>query len=51
MTVMPGCLGAGCNVAVGWFYLGWIGGKGKKGRALGVGEVKFIRQILPTAKK
>ena len=32
------------------FYLGWIGGKGK-GRALGVGEVKFTGQILPTAKK
>ena len=28
----------------------WIGGKGK-GRALGVGEVKFTGQILPTAKK
>ena len=27
-----------------------IGGKGK-GRALGVGEVKFTGQILPTAKK
>ena len=32
------------------FYLGWIGGKGI-GRALGVGEVKFTGQILPTAKK
>ena len=32
------------------FFLGWIGGKGK-GRALGVGEVKFTGQILPTAKK
>ncbi|MDQ6587813.1 MAG: 3-hydroxyacyl-[acyl-carrier-protein] dehydratase FabA, partial [Haemophilus parainfluenzae] len=27
-----------------------VGGKGK-GRALGVGEVKFTGQILPTAKK
>ena len=31
------------------FYLGWLGGEGK-GRALGVGEVKFTGQILPTAK-
>ena len=29
---------------------GWSGGPGK-GRALGVGEVKFTGQILPTAKK
>ncbi len=32
------------------FYLGWLGGEGK-GRALGVGEVKFTGQVLPTAKK
>jgi 3-hydroxyacyl-[acyl-carrier protein] dehydratase/trans-2-decenoyl-[acyl-carrier protein] isomerase len=32
------------------FYLGWLGGEGK-GRALGVGEVKFTGQILPSAKK
>ena len=32
------------------FFLGWTGGQGK-GRALGVGEVKFTGQILPTAKK
>jgi 3-hydroxyacyl-[acyl-carrier protein] dehydratase/trans-2-decenoyl-[acyl-carrier protein] isomerase len=32
------------------FFLGWKGGPGK-GRALGVGEVKFTGQILPTAKK
>ena len=31
-------------------FFGWVGGKGK-GRALGVGEVKFTGQILPTAKK
>ncbi len=49
---MPGCLGLDANVLatlVG-FYLGWLGGEGK-GRALGVGEVKFTGQILPTAKK
>ena len=38
-----------CGSLVG-FFLGWVGGKGK-GRALGVGEVKFTGQILPTAKK
>ena len=32
------------------FYLCWMGGPGK-GRALGVGEVKFTGQVLPTAKK
>jgi 3-hydroxyacyl-[acyl-carrier protein] dehydratase/trans-2-decenoyl-[acyl-carrier protein] isomerase len=32
------------------FYLCWMGGAGK-GRALGVGEVKFKGQVLPTAKK
>ena len=37
-------------MAISGFFLGWVGGKGK-GRALGVGEVKFTGQILPTAKK
>jgi 3-hydroxyacyl-[acyl-carrier protein] dehydratase/trans-2-decenoyl-[acyl-carrier protein] isomerase len=32
------------------FFLGWMGGLGK-GRALGVGEVKFSGMVLPTAKK
>ncbi|HAD47378.1 MAG TPA: bifunctional 3-hydroxydecanoyl-ACP dehydratase/trans-2-decenoyl-ACP isomerase, partial [Idiomarina sp.] len=32
------------------FYLGWSGGPGR-GRALGVGEVKFTGQILPEHKK
>ena len=32
------------------FFLGWKGGEGK-GRALGSGEVKFIGQVLPNAKK
>lgn len=43
-------LGLRCHVATGGVFLGWVGGKGK-GRALGVGEVKFTGQILPTAKK
>ncbi len=48
--VMPGCLGLDAMWQLVGFYLGWIGGQGK-GRALGVGEVKFTGQILPTAKK
>ncbi|MGP1931228.1 MAG: bifunctional 3-hydroxydecanoyl-ACP dehydratase/trans-2-decenoyl-ACP isomerase [Arsenophonus sp. ET-YP4-MAG3] len=48
--VMPGCLGLDAMWQLIGFYLGWLGGKGK-GRALGVGEVKFTGQILPTAKK
>lgn len=48
--VMPGCLGLDAMWQLVGFYLSWSGGPGK-GRALGVGEVKFTGQILPTAKK
>ncbi|MEG3767686.1 3-hydroxyacyl-[acyl-carrier-protein] dehydratase FabA [Alteromonas sp. 14N.309.X.WAT.G.H12] len=48
--VMPGCLGLDAMWQLVGFFLGWSGGPGK-GRALGVGEVKFTGQILPTAKK
>ncbi|MDX7987702.1 bifunctional 3-hydroxydecanoyl-ACP dehydratase/trans-2-decenoyl-ACP isomerase [Xenorhabdus sp. 12] len=48
--VMPGCLGLDAMWQLVGFFLGWLGGEGK-GRALGVGEVKFTGQILPTAKK
>ena len=48
--VMPGCLGLDAMWQLVGFFLGWSGGPGK-GRALGVGEVKFSGQILPTAKK
>lgn len=48
--VMPGCLGLDAMWQLVGFYLGWNGAKGK-GRALGVGEVKFTGQVLPTAKK
>lgn len=48
--VMPGCLGLDAMWQLVGFYLGWIGGKGR-GRALGVGEVKFTGQVLPEAKK
>jgi 3-hydroxyacyl-[acyl-carrier protein] dehydratase/trans-2-decenoyl-[acyl-carrier protein] isomerase len=47
--VMPGCLGLDAMWQIVGFYLGWSGHPGK-GRALGVGEVKFTGQVLPTAK-
>lgn len=47
--VMPGCLGLDALWQMVGFYLGWLGGKGK-GRALGVGEVKFTGMVLPDAK-
>ena len=48
--VMPGCLGLDAMWQMVGFYLGWLGHPGR-GRALGVGEVKFTGQVLPTAKK
>ena len=48
--VMPGCLGLDAMWQLVGFYLGWIGGQGR-GRALGVGEVKFTGQVTPDVKK
>ena len=48
--VMPGCLGLDAMWQLVGFYLGWLGQPGK-GRALGVGEVKFTGQVLNTIKK
>jgi 3-hydroxyacyl-[acyl-carrier protein] dehydratase/trans-2-decenoyl-[acyl-carrier protein] isomerase len=48
--VMPGCLGLDAMWQLVGFFLCWMGGPGK-GRALGVGDVKFTGQVLPTAKK
>jgi 3-hydroxyacyl-[acyl-carrier protein] dehydratase/trans-2-decenoyl-[acyl-carrier protein] isomerase len=48
--VMPGCLGLDATWQLLGFFLGWLGNPGR-GRALGVGQVKFSGQILPTAKK
>tara|TARA_B110000285_G_C14715481_1_gene419708 strand:+ start:47 stop:556 length:510 start_codon:yes stop_codon:yes gene_type:complete len=47
--VMPGCLGLDAVWQLVGFYLTWLGGPGK-GRALGVGEVKFTGQVEPDAK-
>ena len=48
--VMPGCLGLDAMWQAVGFFLAWIGNPGH-GRALGVGEVKFTGQVLPTAQK
>ena len=45
--VMPGCLGLDALWQLTGFYLGWLGAPGK-GRALGVGEVKFTDMVVPT---
>ena len=47
--VMPGCLGLDALWQLVGFYMTWLGHPGK-GRALGVGEVKFTGQILPEHK-
>jgi 3-hydroxyacyl-[acyl-carrier protein] dehydratase / trans-2-decenoyl-[acyl-carrier protein] isomerase len=47
--VMPGCLGLDAMWQLVGFHLGWQGNKGK-GRALGVGEVKFTGMVLPDSK-
>ncbi len=47
--VMPGCLGLDALWQMLGFFLGWLGLPGR-GRALGVGEVKFSGEVRPTAK-
>jgi 3-hydroxyacyl-[acyl-carrier protein] dehydratase / trans-2-decenoyl-[acyl-carrier protein] isomerase len=47
--VMPGCLGLDALWQMLGFFLGWLGAPGK-GRALGMGEIKFSGQVLPTMK-
>lgn len=48
--VMPGCLGLDSMWQMVGFFLAWVGGLGR-GRALGVGQVKFSGMVLPTHKK
>jgi len=48
--VMPGCFGLEALWELAGFFLVWSGGEGC-GRALGLGEVKFSGQILPSARK
>ena len=47
--VMPGCLGLDAMWQMVGFWLGWSGSPGK-GRALGVGGVKFRGDITPATK-
>jgi 3-hydroxyacyl-[acyl-carrier protein] dehydratase/trans-2-decenoyl-[acyl-carrier protein] isomerase len=47
--VMPGCLGLDAMWQLTGFFLTWLGALGR-GRALGVGEVKFSGQVLPSAR-
>uniref|UniRef100_Q07V18 3-hydroxydecanoyl-[acyl-carrier-protein] dehydratase n=1 Tax=Rhodopseudomonas palustris (strain BisA53) TaxID=316055 RepID=FABA_RHOP5 len=48
--VMPGCLGLDAMWQMVGFFLGWTGGEGR-GRALGLGELKFTGQVLPDIRK
>ena len=48
--VMPGCLGLDAMWQLVGFYLGWLCNPGK-GRALGVGSVKFTGEVLKSVKK
>jgi len=48
--VMPGCLGLDALWQMVGFFLGWLGSPGK-GRALGLGEIKFSGQVLPNVKR
>ncbi len=47
--VMPGCLGLDALWQLVGFHLAWLGNAGR-GRALGVGEVKFSGQVQPDVK-
>jgi 3-hydroxyacyl-[acyl-carrier protein] dehydratase / trans-2-decenoyl-[acyl-carrier protein] isomerase len=47
--VMPGCLGVDALWQLTGFNLGWRGMPGR-GRALGVGEVKFTDMVTPKTK-
>ena len=47
--VMPGCLGLDAMWQLVGFYLGWLGNPGK-GRALGVGTVKFTGEVIQSVK-
>jgi len=47
--VMPGCLGLDAMWQLAGFFLPWLGEPGR-GRALGVGQVKFTGQVLPDAR-
>lgn len=47
--VMPGCLGLDAMWQLLGYWLGWSGSPGK-GRALGVGEVRFGGEVTPATR-
>src|SRR5262249_20841615 len=47
---LPGGLGIDALWQMLGFFLGWLGSPGK-GRALGIGEIKFSAQVLPSVKQ
>ena len=49
LKATPGCLGVDALWQLLGFFLGWLGLPGR-GRALGLGELKFSGQVLPTMK-
>src|SRR3990172_3645940 len=48
--VMPGCFGLDALWQLLGFFLGWMRAPGR-GRALGVGEVKFSGEVLPSSRR
>ncbi len=48
--VMPGCLGVDAMWQLVGFFLGWSGAPGR-GRASGVGEVRFSGQVRPEVRR
>src|ERR1700681_2545484 len=48
--VMPGCLGLDALWQLTGVFLGWLGAPGR-GRALGVGELKFTGMVVPSVSK
>ena len=48
--VMPGCLGLDAMWQLVGYWLGWSGSPGK-GRAIGVGDVRFRGDITPDVKR
>ena len=48
--VMPGCLGLDAMWQIVGYWLGWSGSPGK-GRAIGVGDVKFSGSVRPEVKR
>ncbi|MGD8573760.1 MAG: 3-hydroxyacyl-[acyl-carrier-protein] dehydratase FabA [Gammaproteobacteria bacterium] len=49
-AVMPGCLGLDAMWQLVGFFLCWLGHPGR-GRALGVGRVRFTGEVCPEAKR